>query len=93
MSEKNEIIDIFRNLSRELNYMGNEEEVEDALREYLGREHPTLQQNFFKHVIMPAIKIFAEKHDKRFFDLRNEASCELAKKLEPMVKDQYLPFI
>lgn len=88
-----ESLDIFKQLGSSLNRMGNEENVEDALREYLGKEHRTLQQNFFKHVVLSAIRVFAEKHDNNLFDLRNEASCELAKKLEPFVLNQYLPFI
>ena len=91
--QKQEVLEIFNSLSRELNHLGNEKNVEDALAEFLRCEHPTLQQNFFKHVVVKAIEIMAEKHDNKYFDLRNEASCEIAKKLLSVTKDAMIPFI
>jgi len=88
-----EIKKIFNDLFNELNHMGNEGNVEDALSEILGEQHRTLQQNYFRHVIIPSIKIFSEKHNKKFTDLRNEASCELAKQILPLIKNAPLPFI
>ena len=84
---------IFSGLFDELNRMGSEQNVTDALKETLGQQHRTLQQNFFRYVIVPAIQTFAEKLDRNLWDLRNEASCKLASKLQPMVKDVCLPFI
>ena len=88
-----EIKQILNNLFNELNHMGNEGNVQDALSEVLGEQHRTLQQNYFRYVVVPSIQVFADKQDKRFTDLRNEASCELAKKILPLVKDAPLPFI
>lgn len=88
-----EIKKIFSELFNELNHMGNEVNVQDALNEVLGEQHRTLQQNYFRYVVVPSIQTFANKHDQNLTDLRNEASCELAKKLLPLVKDEPLPFV
>jgi len=84
---------IFNDLFSELNHMGNEDNVRQALGEVLKEQHRTLQQLYFRHVIVPSIDAFAQKKDHNFTDLRNEASCELAHKLRPLVKDSCLPFI
>lgn len=88
-----EIKKIFSELFNELNHMGNENNVRDALNEVLGEQHRTLQQNFFRYVIVPSIETFAEKQDKQLTDLRNEASCKLAIQLRPLIKEAHLPFI
>ena len=88
-----EIKQIFSELFNELNFMGNEGNVQDALKEVLGEQHRTLQQNYFRYVIVPSIQVFADKQEKHFTDLRNEDSCELAQKLLPLAKNAYLPFI
>ena len=90
---KKRIEKIFNELFNEVNYIGNEENVIDALKTVLQNQHRTLQQSFFRYVIVPSIKSFADKKRNNMFDLRNEASCELAEKLEPIVKDSHLPFI
>lgn len=83
----------FETIISALNSMNYEHEVTDALNDVLSKLHPTLQQNFMKHLIIPAINKFAEKKEKGYYDLRNEASCILASKLAPLTKDTYLPFI
>ena len=88
-----EIKQIFSKLFNEINHMGNESNVRNALSEVLGEQHRTLQQNYFRDVIVPSIQVFADKWDKHLMDLRNEASCELAKKMLPVVKDAPLPFV
>ena len=81
-----EIKQIFSELFNELNHMGNEDNVKNALAEVLGEQHRTLQQNYFRYVIVPSIQVFADKQEKHFTDLRNEGSCELAQKLLPLAK-------
>jgi hypothetical protein len=76
-----------------LNSMNYEHEVTDTLNEVLVKLHPTLQQNFMKHLIIPAIENFAQKKHNGYYDLRNEASCVLASKLAPLTKEACLPFI
>ncbi len=73
--------------------MGNEKEVTDTLKEVLNTSHRTLQQNFFRWVIVESIKYFNEEYNEKSYDLRNEASCELAHKLESITKDSPLPFV
>ena len=53
-------------------------------------EHPTLQQNFMRLVCL----FIHEMAEKKYFDDRNKGSVELAKALEPIVKEKgFLPFI
>jgi len=90
---KERIKDIIDKLFTELNRMGNERKVGEFVTEAIRYQHRTLQQNYFSNVILPSIKDFAKRYDEGQFDLRNEESCKLAKKIEPVVKDVYLPFI
>ena len=85
--------DALNSLFDALNKMGGEDQVQKGLEQVLGRQHRTLQQNYFRHIVVPSINIFAEKKSSGNFDLRNEASCALAGKLNPLVKDEGLPFI
>ena len=78
---------------RQQDKMGGEDKVQDALQSVLNQQHRTLQQNFMRQIIIPSIRIFAEKDKNNYKDLRNEASCELATKLLPMVENAPLPFI
>lgn len=87
-----EIKRLFNDLFCELNHRGNEDNIRKALHETLRTQHRTLQQNYFRLIIVPSILEFAMKQDMGLVDLRNEASCELAKKLEPFVKNVPLPF-
>lgn len=78
---------------RELNCMGYEGDVGEAVVEHIEREHRTLQQAFFRNVLAPVIKSFADRYNEGYYDLRNEASCELANKLKPIIEKSPLPFI
>ena len=85
---------IVSDLFDELNHMNNEEKVGRYFIDSIFYQHRTLQQNFFGHVIIPVIKDFARRYDENNFDARNEASCSIAKKIEPVIKDvNRLPFI
>jgi len=85
--------DALNSLFDALNKMGGEESVVEGLRQVLNKQHRTLQQNYFRYIVVKSIEMFAEKKYNRFTDLRNEASCDLAEKLMPFVKDAHLPFI
>lgn len=53
-------------------------------------DHPTLQQNFMRMVCL----FIHEMAEKKYFDDRNKGSVELAKALDPIVKEKgFLPFI
>ena len=77
----------------ELNYMGQEEDVSKAVVDTVLHEHRTLQQKFFRSVIVPIILDFAKRYDDGQYDLRNEDSCKCAKKLEPLLKDVHFRFV
>ena len=76
-----------------INKMGGEESVEVALQSVLNKQHRTLQQNFMRQIIIPSLRIFAEKDSSGYTDLRNEATCKLATKLLPIIDKEHLPFI
>jgi hypothetical protein len=90
---KDKIFHLINNLFNELNYMGNEKKVEEAVLDAIQHQHRTLQQQFFGHVILAVIKDFAKRHDEGQFDMRNEESCKAAKRMEALAKTTYLPFI
>lgn len=75
------------------NAMCNEEE-ERKFVVAMTSMHRTLQQSFTRLIVL-WFKQLAEMHDKGLYDLRNEASCKLAKevmKLEESGKTS-LPFV
>lgn len=88
-----EIKDAFNVVFRKLNGMGRDKDVEKAVIEVFTNEHRTLQQAFFAKVVLTVIRHCAEMKDKGYFDLRNEEMCKCAKKIEPLIKDTYMPFI
>lgn len=93
MNTKDEIKDSIQQIFKHLNMMGGEEEFEEVLNKVLSSEHRTLQQVFFRHLILPSIKHFANNYDEKWYDLRNEASCETSKKMMPIVENAAIPFI
>ena len=52
--------------------------------------HPTLQQNLFR-LIREIINVQADEN--RYYDARNKASHEVAKKLKVVVENECLPYI
>lgn len=56
---------------------------DEELAKAMANNHPTLQQNFMRMVVM-----FIEKMaDKSYCDDRNRNSVELAKKLKPIIEE------
>ena len=78
---------------KEINVMGNEEMVGQAVVEELGRTHRTLQQNFFRDVVVPLINHYAEMNEKGWYDLRNEDTCKCAAQLKPVLDEFGFRFI
>jgi len=70
---------------REINVMGNEALVGKAVVDHLGNTHRTLQQNFFRDVVVPLINHYAYMHEQNWYDLRNEDTCECSAKLKPIL--------
>jgi hypothetical protein len=64
----------------------------DKLAVALASDHPTLQQNFMRTVVVPFLREMAEKP---YVDLRNEGSHELAKLLVKAMDENPigLPFV
>lgn len=56
---------------------------DEELAQAMATDHPTLQQSFMRMVTQ-----FIEKMaDKTYYDGRNKASVELAKKLKPIIEE------
>lgn len=81
-----------KELFRALNWMGAENETIKGFLDQVEEQHRTLQQAF-GHLLIRTIVMFAEKKEKGFYDLRNEALCEMCKELKPIAEKTYLPFI
>jgi len=77
----------------EINLMGNETNVEEGIKEALSGTHRTLQQGFFRSVIVPAISFFVEMKEKSYYDLRSEDACNCAEKMKPIIEDSYFRFV
>ena len=90
---KDKIKEAIKVIVSEINLMGNETNVEDAIKEEISCTHRTLQQGFFKSVIVPVISLFADMKEKGWCDLRNEDVCNCAEKMKPILKDSYFRFI
>lgn len=78
--------DIYLEISRAINVMGYDGE---AVGELLAHDHPTLQQNFMR-IVVGFIKTEANKD---YFDLRNERTGEVCKKLAELLTDEYFPHV
>ena len=69
-------------------------ELENALNDmcfdYKKFYHPTLQQSLFR-LIREMINVQAD--DSRYYDARNKASHEVAKKLVKVIVTECLPYI
>lgn len=56
---------------------------DEELAKSMANDHPTLQQSFMRMVVQ-----FIEKMaDKSYYDDRNKASVQLAKKLKPIIEE------
>ena len=53
--------------------------------------HPTHRQSFARF-IQKIIAYYADQYDKKYFDMRDEASCKLFAELHKISKEQPLPF-
>jgi len=65
------------------------EELSKELVERMSHIHPTLQQNFTR----VCVDWFKELSEKKYYDLRNEASVLLAKRLRKELDNTYLPHV
>jgi c-di-AMP phosphodiesterase-like protein len=90
---KEKVRQAVQTIIKEINCMGFEKTVGEVVIEEIGKTHRTLQQRFFADVLKPVILDFAKRGEEGWFDLRNEAACNTAKALKPVLEDSYFPFI
>lgn len=84
--------ELARTVSHSLNSYGHDETISEFV-EAMVREHRTLQQTFTK-LCVEWFKALSEDHDSGRYDLRNEASCKLAKLVTELGVDKLaMPFI
>ena len=62
---------------------------DEKLAEKMAKNHPTLQQSYFRHVC----KFIKKMANKDYYDDRNKASVECAKKMVGIIDETYLPCI
>ena len=78
-----------KNLLSEMNHMGCDEQIQDAMFEAIQNSHNTVQQCFWRNIMK-----VAEKYSKmEYSDGRNEASVELCKKVTSVSEEHHLPFV
>ncbi len=65
------------------------EQLSKELVDQMANIHPTLQQNFTR----VCVDWFKDLSEKKYFDLRNEASVQLAKRLRKELDNTYLPHV
>jgi len=68
--------DLARRVSKLVNNLLPEDDIEFFVTA-MSREHRTLQQNFTR-LCLRWFEVLAEMKENNYYDLRNEASCELA---------------
>ncbi len=78
---------VAQEMSRLLNTYGSQERK--VFLEEMSRDHRSLQQSFTRLCVDWLQKLAATES----FDLRNQASVELAKELKPLLDSKPLPFI
>lgn len=88
-----QLIESLNKVFNALNILGSDNSK--VVRDYFGRQHRTLQQQFMKVVIVPVLQQLAEAHKEKLVDPRNEYAAKLATKmLENVTEDDlYLPLI
>ncbi len=88
-----EVQDAVEVIFQNINHMGNEHNVEEAVISVLEHTHPTLKQLYFKHIILASIKYFNGLYKQNFYDLRDEATCKTSNEMMPIVDKAMIPFI
>ena len=91
--KKQAVKESIETLVNNLNAMGGSKEIEKVIAETLGKQHRTLQQNFFRHVVKPLIAMYAEQHENGNYDARNNASCECARACMDTIDQYSFPII
>lgn len=85
--------EIFNTISRNLNCMGRDFYLGAGFMDKLNCEHPTLQQQLFKRLVIPMIKFWAERYENKWYDARSEATCKACHEIWRILKEKHFPFI
>lgn len=85
--------DAIETLFNEINYMGNGDRIIKDIQEAIQPQHRTLKQGFMRDVIVPIINQFAKDYDNGYYDLRNESTVKVCKKLSETLEQEHFPFI
>jgi len=77
---------------------GGRQEHYEYFIEQLNCKHRTLQQSFMRNIIIPMLKKWAGNLDKGWYDLRNQATCQLSqdiinKAIIPFEETNGLPYV
>jgi len=89
VEDKREVREAVQSVSHIVNAYGNEEV--DFFVKQMSRQHRTLQQAFTR--ICQAWFLHLASLEESHYDLRNEASVELAKKIKVTLENNHLPLI
>lgn len=89
VEDEKEVRNAVKSVSDIVNAYGADQ-VEFFIQE-MGREHRTLQQGFTR--LCRAWFLYLASLEECHYDLRNEASVELAKKIKATLEDNPLPLI
>ena len=89
VEDKQQIKQAVQSVSHIVNAYGNEEV--DFFVKQMSRQHRTLQQAFTR--ICQAWFLHLASLEESHYDLRNEASVELAKKIKVTLENNHLPLI
>lgn len=91
--KEKEVREAIKTLVDNLNLMGNENLVGNAIAKELAHTHRTLQQEFMKTVVGSVLNFFVWQKERNLFDARNEATVNLAEEMKEKIDNTYLPFI
>lgn len=80
-------IEVYNELQRNIN--GPSHQFEKEFRTLFALEHPTLQQAFVRHIIIPALEVLASQRP----DMRNQASHDFAVDALANSESHYMPTI
>jgi len=81
-----------KTISRMVNSFGIED-IKEAFAEEVRRDHRTLQQNFMR-CVLALVERWAEDHDAGMYDLRNEDTCRISRKIvDALGDDKYLAHV
>lgn len=90
ISEEND--KFVRAVEKFVSNFGIDRESKEVARAMSIHLHRTLQQNFTRLCIAWFLRL-AQMEEEGSYDLRNEASCKLAKTLKPILEETGLPMV